>query len=95
MFPVLRARLMDSVLNNIVIFTLFGIVWGLVAQVYQVQTTIGNKESLWDSIKHYQILDNISHAIIQTSSFWIMYLIARYLLSLITLTLGCTCRCSI
>ena len=67
-----------SVLNNIVIFTLFGIVWGLIAQVYQVQTAIGNKESLWDSIKNYQILDNISHAIIQLSSFWIMYLIARY-----------------
>jgi hypothetical protein len=71
-------KLTVSVLNNIVIFTLFGIVWGLIAQVYQVQTAIGNKESLWDSIKNYQILDNISHAIIQLSSFWIMYLIARY-----------------
>jgi hypothetical protein len=71
----------DSVLNNIVIFTLFGIMWGLVAQVYHVQTETGNKESIWDSIKNYQILDNISHAIIQTSSFWIMYLIARYFIS--------------
>jgi len=68
-----------SVLNNILIFTLFGIVWGLVAQVYSVQTATGNTQSLWQSIKDYHILDNISHAIIQTSSFWIMYLIARYL----------------
>jgi hypothetical protein len=88
-------KLTGSVLNNIVIFTLFGIVWGLIAQVYQVQTAIGNKESLWDSIKNYQILDNISHAIIQLSSFWIMYLIARYYLRLVLLTSDFTFRCLI
>jgi calcium permeable stress-gated cation channel len=67
----------SSVLNNIIIFTLFGIVWGFVAQVYSIQTATGNTQSLWDTIKAYHLLDNISHAIIQTSSFWIMYLIAR------------------
>jgi len=67
-----------SVLNNIVIFTLFGILWGFIAQVYSIQTSTGNTESLWDTIKSYHLLDNVSHAIIQTSSFWIMYLIARY-----------------
>jgi hypothetical protein len=67
------------VLNNIVIFTLFGILWGLIAQVIHVQKQVGNTQSVWQSIKDYQILDNISHAIIQTSSFWIMYLIARYI----------------
>jgi hypothetical protein len=66
-----------SVLNNIVIFTLFGIMWGFIAQVYSIQSQTGNTQSLWQSIKDYHILDNISHAIIQTSSFWIMYLIAR------------------
>jgi hypothetical protein len=74
------------VLNNIVVFTLFGILWGLIAQVIHVQAQVGNTESVWQSIKDYQVLDNISHAIIQTSSFWIMYLIARYASDLLELT---------
>jgi hypothetical protein len=75
--PVFEDVADGSVLNNILIFTLFGIVWGFIAQVYSVQTATGNTQSLWQSIQDYHILDNISHAIIQTSSFWIMYLIAR------------------
>ena len=41
LYRILLMPLTFSVLNNIVIFTLFGIVWGLVAQVYSIQSQTG------------------------------------------------------
>ncbi len=63
------------IFNNLIIFSLFGSVWGFIAAV------IGRKDntSTWDAIRDGNFLNNIKFGLAQVSPFWVTWLLQRNL----------------
>ncbi|KAI5800937.1 hypothetical protein FPQ18DRAFT_63753 [Pyronema domesticum] len=64
------------ILNNLVIFTLFGTLWSTIRQFVQVAE--GNGVN-WQTIRNLRFGDNAAVAIFDVSTFWITYLLQRNL----------------
>lgn len=66
--------------NNFFVFTLMGVVWDAIAQTLQIVNSAspGHKPSfgeVWDELK---VAQRISTAILNVSSFWVMYLLKSF-----------------
>ncbi|BFZ65219.1 hypothetical protein YB2330_006382 [Saitoella coloradoensis] len=74
------------VVNNLLIFTLFGTAWNLVAAIITAAANQdGTNVSIWNAIKDYHLLDNAAGAVVGVSTFWITYLVQRNLSVLLDL----------
>lgn len=71
--------------NSLVIFTIFSTLWGFIAQVIGAAERSGNSLSVWQAIRNFHTIDQLSHAIILVSSFFLTYLIQRNLSAMLDL----------
>ncbi|KAK2126180.1 hypothetical protein NOF04DRAFT_1416727 [Fusarium oxysporum II5] len=66
------------VFNNLLIFSIFSVIWSFVSNV--VKDTTGEvKQDVWESIKKNDIASSMFIALCNTSPFWVTYLLQRQL----------------
>ncbi|KAG9253466.1 uncharacterized protein F5Z01DRAFT_623437 [Emericellopsis atlantica] len=65
------------VFNNLIVFTLFSVIWTFVAGV--VDSTTKSKTDAWEAIKKQNIMDGIFLSLCNNSPFWVTYLLQRQL----------------
>ncbi|KAM0555815.1 hypothetical protein ACHAPJ_006212 [Fusarium lateritium] len=66
------------VFNNLIIFSIFSVIWTFVSNVVK-DTTGSAKEDVWDSIQKNNIASALFIALCNTSPFWVTYLLQRQL----------------
>ncbi|VTT74139.1 unnamed protein product [Fusarium fujikuroi] len=66
------------VFNNLLIFSIFSVIWSFVASVVR-DTTGETKEDVWESIKKNDIASSMFIALCNNSPFWVTYLLQRQL----------------
>lgn len=66
------------VFNNLLIFSLFSVIWQFVSNVVR-DTTGKDKEDVWESIKKNDIAAGLFIALCNNSVFWVTYLLQRQL----------------
>ncbi|KAH6949975.1 hypothetical protein HG530_001123 [Fusarium avenaceum] len=66
------------VFNNLIIFSIFSVVWSFVSNVVR-DTTGSVKEDVWESIKRHDVAASLFIALCNNSPFWVTYLLQRQL----------------
>ncbi|KAJ4257337.1 hypothetical protein NW762_008455 [Fusarium torreyae] len=66
------------VFNNLIIFSIFSVIWTFVSNVVK-DTTGSAKEDVWESIQKNNIASALFVALCNTSPFWVTYLLQRQL----------------
>jgi hypothetical protein len=66
------------VFNNLIIFSIFSVIWSFVSNVVR-DTTGSVKQDVWESIQKHDIASGLFIALCNTSPFWVTYLLQRQL----------------
>lgn len=64
------------VFNNLIIFSIFGIIWGFVASVMQIKKT---NQNTWDAIEEAKFFQNLLNGLCLISPFWLTWMMQRNL----------------
>ena len=64
------------VFNNLIIFSIFGIMWGFIASVIAIKKT---NQDLWAAIKQANFLLNFLNGLCSISPFWLTWMVQRNL----------------
>lgn len=64
------------IFNNLIVFTMFSTIWGLV--VSSIQESEKSGADIWKYILGYGLATKLVGQIFSISPFWVMYLLQRY-----------------
>ena len=64
------------VFNNLIVFSVFGVIWGFVASVMDKKKT---NQHIWDAIKEAQFFINLLNGLCLISPFWLTWMLQRNL----------------
>ena len=64
------------VFNNLIVFSVFGVIWGFVASVMDKKKA---DQDLWDAIKQAQFFINLLNGLCSVSPFWLTWMMQRNL----------------
>ena len=64
------------IFNNLIVFSIFGVIWGFVASVMAIKKT---NQNIWDAIKEAKFFVNLLNGLCLISPFWLTWMIQRNL----------------